>query len=295
MPKKIKLGILSMLFLLLLTPPTFAYTTIVAYGDSLTDDGNTRDYWLWDGLRRLTDGAIWVETLAESFGSDLLDTAYAGATTGYDNPSYWFWPYITGLQWQIDNHLPSFDMESTLFTVWAGANDFFDGRGYENAAENIGLALEKLAGFGARDILTLNLPDIAYIPAYYNDAQGPGTTAAASGWTAGFNDALEDEIWAFASTHEAVDLYFLDVFGLFFDHIELDSNGNITNTLEWEALFWEEDNLHPSEIGHDLIAQAAYDTLQGNPVPIPGTFLLLVSGLVGLMGLAKKKNFSLSS
>jgi phospholipase/lecithinase/hemolysin len=283
MIKMIKCGFLCISLVLLITPAAFAFSTIVAYGDSLTDDGHSWDLGFWNGIVRKTDGALWVETLAGLTGSNLMDTAFAGATTGYDNPAVGI--ATTGLQWQIDTRQPLINpmvqMDSTLFTVWAGANDFFDDRDYEPAAENIGLALEKLAGEGVQDILTANLPDIGYTPDYYNDVKGPGTMADASAWTIGFNTALEAELADFKNAHADVDVYFLDVFMLFNDYIETDPSGDIINIPEWEALFWDE--VHPSEIGHNMIAQGAYDAL--NPVPVPPPVLLLFTGLIGLAGM----------
>lgn len=284
MIRKISIGLLCMGLVVLLSSPVFAFSTIVAYGDSLTDDGAFSGLGFWNGIVRLTDGAIWVETLADSLGCELMDTAFAGATTGLDN--LYVFQNKTGLQWQIDTLQPllndRIDMDSTLFTVWAGGNDFFKGRENTPAAANVALALEKLVDFGAGSLFTANLPDIGYTPKFYNDAQGPGTMAAASAWTTGFNVALESELAAFGGAHPDVDLYFLDVYSLYDNYIDIDSSGNILNLQEWEALFW--DKLHPSEIGHDMIAQGAYDVLeQGNPVPIPATFLLLLSGLFAVV------------
>src|ERR1035441_9762115 len=63
-----------------------AYTAVIAYGDSLSDNGNLfaatgqppAPY--WNG--RFSNGPVTVEYLANSLHSPLLDFAWGGATTG---------------------------------------------------------------------------------------------------------------------------------------------------------------------------------------------------------------------
>ncbi len=68
------------------------FTSIVVYGDSLSDNGNLfkdsggtqpPDPPYFKGRR--SDGPVAVEQLAILFGVPLLDFAYAGATTGVGN------------------------------------------------------------------------------------------------------------------------------------------------------------------------------------------------------------------
>lgn len=250
--------VLALLFTFPVGSHATQFNNLVVYGDSLSDNGN---------FGRWTDGPIWVEILASYLGADLYDFAYGGATTSYDNPEAGIgW---SGLQWQVENHVPpTYD---ALFSVWAGGNDFLQARPPDMAAFNVGLALDELYADGARDFLVGNLPDIGSTPAFL----GYG---AASDWTLGFNAVLEDVLSGFECLHADVNLYRLDAYGLF--------SGFTPGTQDWLDLFWY-DGFHPSSVGHQLIADAAYN--QVAPVPEPTTILLLGTGLLGLAGFRREK------
>lgn len=97
-----------------------AYSTILSFGDSLSDT---------DNARRFTDGLVWVETEQQSYGATLINYSVGGATTAYDN--YAGIPN-SGLQAQIDARAFSGVATSdTLVTLWAGANDLLIGPRYD--------------------------------------------------------------------------------------------------------------------------------------------------------------------
>lgn len=249
------LTVLLALSLLLAFPVgshAISFSSLIAYGDSLSDNGN---------IGRFTDGAIWVETLAASLGIDLYDFAYGGATTGYDNPAAGL--PDTGLQWQVET-FPASD-DDALYSVWAGGNDFLQRRSPFAAADNIGAVLKTLYTDGARDILVGNLPDIGTTPAFFS---GPNE-AAATGWTMLFNDSLEAVLAGFEDRYDDATLYRLDAYGLF--------AAFTPGTPEWAELFWV-DGFHPSSTGHQLLADTAYCAV----VPEPPTLLLIGASLVGL-------------
>lgn len=278
------IGITVCCFLVCVSFSAHAYTSLVAYGDSLSDDGNTGLFPLGDGVDRFTDQAVWVELLAGATGSTLYDVAFGGATTGLDNPAAG--SEKLGLQWQIGAFQPYFsyslDMDDTLFTVWAGANDFFQGRDFGQAAANVGAALTSLAASGARDILVPNLPNLGHTPAFYNDQNPDGVSEAmASGWSLAYNAALESELAAFQNSHSDVNIYYLDVNTLFEGLLQYDDQGNIVNFGE---LFW--DPVHPTIVGHENIANFALQVL--NAVPVPAPLILLGSGLLGLSALRRR-------
>jgi len=53
-------------------------------------------------------------------------------------------------------------------------------------------------------------------------------------------------------------------------------------------MFW--DDVHPTSLGHTMVAGAAYEVLQTGPmvVPVPAAFWLLGSGLAGLACMRRK-------
>ncbi|WP_320040011.1 SGNH/GDSL hydrolase family protein [uncultured Desulfobacter sp.] len=247
--------------------PGLAATTfdnLVVFGDSLSDTGK------FDG-RRFSDGAIWVETLAENLGLALNNHAYAGATTDYDNPSAGL--SYTGLLWQVAQYGSSSPTENSLVTVWAGANDLADERGYAAAANNIVTALGLLYDEGFRYFMVLNLPDIGNTPKL--QIQGQSDADAASWWSKAFNADLAVKLTNFAEAYEGVMLYDLDIYAAFDEYT--------VNTQAWADLFWI-DGYHPSSTGHAMIADIA-----ASAVPVPQTALLLVSGLLGLALAGRKR------
>lgn len=129
--------ILSVFLVFSVNVAAYAYSDILAFGDSLSDNGqyytvsvygqtgniNPADVY---GFRRFSNGPVWVEYLANDLGISLvslLDMAYGGATTSFDNPAAGL--AYTGLQWQVGVYGATYHTISanTLVTVWAGGND----------------------------------------------------------------------------------------------------------------------------------------------------------------------------
>ena len=233
------------------------YSSITSLGDSLSDNGN---------VMRATDGFLWVELLADHYAVPLVDIAYVGATTGYDNPA--IGSPVTGLQWQVEQ-LSSLSADS-LITVWAGANDLLQLRSPFDAASNIDVALENLYLAGGRDFVVPNLPDMGNLPSVVVD---PLASSAANLWTLAFNTSVANLLQGFNGRHNDVNLYFIDVFTIF--------NQYPVGSPEWSSLFWV-DGFHPSSLGHQMV----YDEVAAaiDPVPEPATVLLFGTGMIGLLG-----------
>ena len=280
--------------------PAFAgFSSIVSFGDSLSDNGQLTlqgEKIAWDnhGFYRYTDSGepVWVEILADYYGAQLYDFAYGGATTGMDNyrvdlvGTGW-----SGLTWQVgqsdiqdmvfgDSTTPGLAMADTLFTVWAGGNDFLAGGDAETAVDQLISNLDVLKGLGAQNILVPNLPDIGKTPSFY----GTLAAGAASDFTEEFNLKLAQGLQSFAN-HFSGTVYTMDVYGIF--------NGVIPESYLWSMMFWDVDGFHPSALGHETIAYAAERAQIIDPipssVPVPSAVILMVSGLVGLTGLRRRR------
>jgi len=152
-------------------------TGIVAFGDSLSDVGNT---YLAAGIPpsppyyqgHYSNGPIWLEYLANSLGVPAptaslaggTDYAWGGAETG-SGLSYEGTPNIGS---QISTYLASNTPLSTqLITIWGGANDFLNG-GVTNPAvpvANLISEISTLAAAGGKQFLVPNLPLLGDLPA----------------------------------------------------------------------------------------------------------------------------------
>ncbi len=304
-------GVLFLCFLLLSTTSAFAYSQVVAFGDSLSDNGNifalTGDEYppspYYDG--RFSNGPVWVEYLAQDLGVGLLDMAYGGART-YGNPFSKTGTATTGdefgFTWQVEQYLNgSFVDPNALYTIWIGGNDLLSTLPPEsnrpfpttlNAVVNIGNAIDALYEAGARDIVLMNMPNLGATPflngendglydlPYYGEALAQGYNVALSITQALLEYYIPD-----------LNLYSIDVFDLMNEFIAGDYFDNTTNMLianlnsNESYLFW--DDIHPTTYAHSLIADAVYS--QVAPVPEPSTIVLMGLGLVGLAGLGRKK------
>ncbi len=263
-----------LLGMLIFTGSAYAsFSSIVAYGDSLTDNG--------DGLALNTDGPVWVEFLQSTYGAALYDYAVSGATTS---------EVIDQIANSGISSTTSF-IDGALFTVWAGANDItqavysgaYTGQVVLDAVDNIEAILTSLIDtIGADSLLVLNLPDLGKTPLTINTAY----SSYLSGITAYFNDTLasmvNDLIAGYETAGKDVDIYYLDIDALFKETL-FDDDGIPDST--WDMFFWS-DGYHPSYAGHALVAKAAEKML---PTPVPGSILLLATGLVSIAGFRRKQ------
>ncbi|MGA7439159.1 MAG: SGNH/GDSL hydrolase family protein [Luteibacter sp.] len=162
---------------------------IVAFGDSLTDKGNmylaSRQALSlvpgWSSLPssswfhgRFSNGPTWVEQLARKNGLTLNSWAVGGSQTRDTQfPIAPKWFQIHGVNHQIDRFiehtksLSSYDVSRTLFTFLIAGNDFVndDKTGPEIIAKQEE-DLSRLAKFGARRVLVVNLPDVSRAPVF---------------------------------------------------------------------------------------------------------------------------------
>lgn len=263
-----------------------AYSNILAFGDSLSDNGyyqgypggtsgNTNPADIY-GFQRYSNGPVWVEYMASSLGLPLLDMAYGGATTSDDNPAAYAatgdTKYLTqtGLMWQLAVYESTYHTiaTNTLVTVWAGGNDMFNRRDPNVAAGNIASVITSLYGLGGRYFAVPNLE----------------IGGAYASWMATFDAALASNLNALRSLDD-IHLFYLDLNQLQLQYDVLDET-----LLEAQAAgdydpnkiyrFYDTFGVHPTTEIHQQYATYALAR-----VPEPATVILLILGMAGLVGI----------
>ncbi len=240
----------------------FAFSKIVAFGDSLSDNGNADGY----GFGRWSNGPVWLDYLAAEMGAQLEDRALGGAkTSGHNSGSS-----LYGLDWQVDLYVvqtgPGTDLSNVLFVIWAGGNDFLTMQPTDdpalviaNAINNIQGAMDDLLAIGAKNILVMSLPDLGEAPLNNWD---PVRSANASALSRVFNqylvmmlcnylNFLPDHRFYYVDTYELLDFIVANPAPFGFTNVT--SSGNQTPPPGY--LFW--DPIHPTTAAHRVVAAAA--------------------------------------
>ena len=208
------------------------FSTVVAFGDSLSDNGNF--YRLLDAATplipndglpplpyffgRLSNGPTAVEELAVGLGVPLDDRAVNGATTGTDNvlaeaPGTGVLAQVTQLvrkEHRLDHR--------ALYVVWAGPNDFLSlapgadvGQAIGTAVLNLSAAVTTLYVHGARHFLVPNMPDLGLTPRLKRAPAGAAEGATAL--TNVFNDALAGALFQLQQNLPRIDVKSFDTAG----------------------------------------------------------------------------------
>lgn len=274
------------------------FTSIVVYGDSLSDNGNLFAATGVPGTPyfqgRRSNGPVAVEQLAASLGVPLLDFAYIGATTGVGNFGDGGTPTSSGAF-----HLPGMQVElaSTkgllgpylaggLFVVWGGPNDFLAPSPLDTTpqaiisravGDEVGI-VSTLQGLGAQHILVPGMPDLGLTP--YFRSLGPAGSAQGSALTDAFNSALQ------ASLPRGVIYY--DSAALLRSIVSSPSTYGFTNVTDpcfngttvcsnpGQYAFY--DDFHPTTATDKFIAQGFQQVI----TPEPGTFSLIAGSVLVL-------------
>ncbi len=275
------------------TPRVF--TSYFFFGDSLSDDGNL--FALTAGTQppspyfngRFSNGPVFPEylrsglqpavTAAASVNKN-LDFAFGGATATAGSPV----PSLS-VQLGLMQQRGIAPTRGDLFTLLAGANDLLNTIGEPTtqtpaavtatataAASSVSGSVQTLLGAGAKNILVLNLPNIAHTPRFVTGSGAPAAPLAQIGSQA-FNTELRSRLAGLTVPADAR----LTVFDLGAMFETLLSNParfgfNVTNQEYLGQLlagqtpgnidgymFW--DGIHPTTRTHAIIAQALNEAL----------------------------------
>ncbi len=264
-------------------------SAINTFGDSLSDVGNLYD--LSGGTipnaddyfeGRFSNGPVWVEYLAASYGLSV-----APSRTGGDN--YAFGGASTGqalLPPGINRQVSAFTATSppasasALFVVWGGANDYLGGATLAaTVVNNLASAISTLYADGARHFLVPNLADLGRAPSTMGTPEAAQLTAL----TLQHNALLASTLGLLSQANPGIETTLLDVYTLFEQAVANPSSFGFTNVTDAcldnlactdpdQYLFW--DGLHPTTAGHQFLADFAVAALVPEPVTTAGILLL---------------------
>ncbi|PWU04277.1 MAG: hypothetical protein C5B43_04830 [Verrucomicrobia bacterium] len=268
---KMLLGLILAFYCFLVTS-IYGYipNKIIVFGDSLSDIGN---------IDRYTNGAVWLEVLAEKCELPKLECsklggtnfAYGGAKSGENEGLE-----ILDVGNQIKNYLIQRNGKAdndVLYVIWVGGNDFLAKRSPLDVINNIRGHMELLASAGAEKFLIPNLPSLTYAPRGAELVQGivnyfleylpksfeTALLALTNRLLYIVTDFYNVKLKQMASRLELtknIRVYYLDTFDLF---NQMWQNLETFGFKEKTELFY--DPLHPSAKAHAVIADAAYEVL----------------------------------
>ena len=285
------------------------YSSLWILGDSLSDPGNL--YERTQGAvppsppyyqGRFSNGPVWAEAVAGRFAAQGLATGnvafgFARALPNEDGiPDL---PEQTVFTAAVSaGHLGT----RPLATVWMGANDLLGAIGQpgqkvvaRQAARAVADNVLALAGFGIRDALVLNLPDLGRTPAYtLFSPQDPSLAAKATRATRVFNKALAKRVAGL--NDEGLNVRGIDIYSRFNEVLDdpeavglkdvvtpcvfpAAAGGSVCSPEEanWRAFF---DSVHPNAVLHGEIANLVNGEVA--PVPLPATAVLLIAALFAM-------------
>ncbi len=301
------------------------YSRMYVFGDSLSDVGNVKNTQAYNDGGRWSNGMVWNEYLAnmlklsvpkssnnyivgESPDAGNTNFACGGAMTSHGTTEV----VIPSIHQQIternfgqrenvgfERYGVNFNADD-LVLIWGGANNLFFSLQTlvkENfadagirAANNMITNLEALIAKGAKNIVTLNLPDIGITPAYEKGSQD---SKNATEFSEAFNYTYELAIESLRLEQPDVSITLVDAYGIFNDicaNPELYGVDNFTDQYisNYEDaqtknyLFY--DDVHPTTYGHKLIAEAVYAA-----IPEPAEWATILGGFALFLVFFRKR------
>ncbi|TPX62437.1 hypothetical protein SpCBS45565_g07031 [Spizellomyces sp. 'palustris'] len=148
---------------------------IIVFGDSLSDNGNTfrilnntYPYPSFYFQGRYSNGPTWVEYLSQELGTEMENHAFGGSSSDSlsvkgEAPTGTIIPEMPGLVQQVTtwkDSKPQFDPATTLFSVWSGANDYFNAKTPLSPATVVDATMKSinaLVAAGAKNLIVFNM------------------------------------------------------------------------------------------------------------------------------------------
>ncbi len=289
------------------------FSSLYFFGDSLSDAGNValaigtdpdqvitgNDYIPSKPYAsgQFTDDDVWAKTFASDIGLTPFaepalagggNFAFGGARTGVDGQN--LSPSLLAQVGLFLNASGGIAPQDGLYILQSGGNDARDalaaivaGGDPETVIETTttqyasaaGILVDQLQAAGAERIVVWNVPNIGLSPAIID--QGSQASLLAEQLAITMNSALTERM----SGERGVTIF--DDFGLITDAVMNPAQYDLINATDAcgavlacdpsTYLFW--DGIHPTSIGHTLLAQQMIQT-----IPEPATYALLIAGLL---------------
>jgi phospholipase/lecithinase/hemolysin len=274
------------------------FSSLVIFGDSLSDVGNTSQasFGFYPGSAyfqgRFSNGPVYTETLFADLGFGPIarstaggnDFAYGGAQTSGTGGTEG--AFIEDVDEQVNDFLGSRAVDRhALFEVFSGANDLINGQTNVNLPVNtIATQIGRLVAAGATQFFVPNVPLLGDTPRFNGSVS---TQTQYNALATQFNTALSATLDSLRANNSALTFFRLDVTSLFEDVKSNPATFGLTNVTSPAApgltpgtlfynknkivpnanqyLFW--DDLHPTTTIHALLAQQALALLA-----LPGDF-----------------------